>query len=119
MATVSGTVTGVNLLRAHGDYKWYELTSSFAVYTASSDSAAIAAVPTAINNFTKNGKTVTLLSAITGPPGKNATGVDVFASSTVTVDGATLEFDLGSGVTTEANTSASTGVGIVVAIKES
>lgn len=122
MTTIEGTVTGVQLVYASfgglGTRKTYHLTCDFGAYTASSDDAAVLTVPTVIGNFTKNGKTVTLRSAMAGQPGKTAAGAAVYASPTVTVDGTSLEFNLG-GVTAEADCAASSGVGIFVNIDES
>lgn len=121
MATVAGTVTGCHLVQGSfgGDgRKTYHLVASFAVYTASSDSAAITTANTAIGSFTKNGKTVTLRSAIAGQAGKTEAGTLVYAAPTVTVNGTSLEFNLG-GVTAEADCAACAGVGILVTVDES
>jgi hypothetical protein len=122
MTTIEGTVTGVQLVSASfgglGSRKVYHVTASFGAYTASGDDAAILTLPTVIGNFTKNGKTVTLRGAMPGQPGQTAAGAAVYASPTITVDGASLEFNLG-GVTAEANCAASVGVGIYVAVDES
>lgn len=122
MSTIAGTITNCHLVQAPfgtgGSRKVYHLTASFGQYTAASDDAAITDVPTAIGNFTKNGKTVTLRSAVGGQPGRAADGASVYASPQITVNGNSLEFNLG-GVTAEANCAASSGVGIIVVVDES
>ncbi len=120
MAVVSGTVTGCQLVRSAGmglgNRKTYFVTADFAVYTASSDSGALTTLNTTIQSATKNGKTVTLRQACGGQPGVNASGA-VYALN-VTVNGTSLEFDLGS-TTAEANTAACSGVGFYVTVDES
>lgn len=127
MATVNATVDGVHLIQASNSYddgtkprKAYVLTLSFAVYTAGADSAQLTGVPTIIGNFTKNGKTFNVRSAAGFTAGRNATGVAVYTSPTITNSSGTLTFDLCSSVTgLEADTSASKGVQIIVVGDES
>jgi hypothetical protein len=122
MSTVTGTIKEVNLVQGAtnglGARKTYLVTANFAVYTASSDSGALAAVNTAIADATKNGKTITLRQAMGAGPGKtNVSGAAVYALN-VTVSGATLTFDLG-GTTAEADTPACSDVGFFVSVDES
>lgn len=121
MATITGTIKAVNLLRGAsnaGGRKQYEVIADFAAYTASTDDAALAGVPAAIQNITKNGKTLTLLGSCGGQPGLDSSGNPVYASPEVTVSGTTLAFNLG-GVTAEADAAACTGVGLIVSVLES
>ncbi len=122
MATVTGTLKEVNLVQSAtnglGNRKTYLVTANFAIYTASSDSGALAAVDTAIAAATKNGKTITLRQAMgAGPGATDVAGAAVYALN-VTVSGSTLTFDLG-GTTAEANTAACSNVGFFVSVDES
>lgn len=123
MATVAGTVTGVTLLSGPGtgagNRKVYEVAASFTVYTASSDSAQITGIQDRIEEITKSGKTLTLISAGPGNPGVNTAGVAVYAIMPVTNTSGTLAFELGSDATTEANTAACAGVKFICVVDES
>lgn len=123
MSTVAGTVTGVTLLSGPGtgagSRKVYEVAASFTTYTASSDSAQITGIQDRIEEITKNGKTLTLIGAAAGNPGVNTSGVAVYASATITNTSGTLAFELCSDATTEANTSACSGVKFICVVDES
>ena len=122
MATVSGTVTGIQLLTAGtglGARKVYEVSASFTVYTASADSAQITGIQDRIEEFTKSGKTLTLVSAMPGGPGVNTAGVAVYAITPVTNTSGTLAFELGSDASTEADTAACAGVKMLCTVDES
>jgi hypothetical protein len=125
MATVNGTIKSVDLVQAsfggRGARKTYHIGADYGIFTGSADTVILTGVTTKIQEHTRNGKTVTLRQAMSGQPGKNAAGADVYAiaDGVVTIDGASVSFKLG-GVTAEASTTtASTGVGFLITVDES
>ena len=107
MATIYGTILGVtNVKRADsgGARNTARLALSFGTYTAASDTASVSAVTTAISNTLRNGKTITLRSAICSGAGSDA-AQSVFTGA-ITVSGATMTFDLTNAAGTEVNVAA-------------
>lgn len=124
MATQTGTITGVSLLRASGARKTYVVTADFPAYTGASDDAKLAAVGAAIAAKTRNGKTNTLRGAICIAAGFDTAAQAVFfegaavAALTVSTD------DLTGNLTTLADveltsSTASVGVELAVVVDES
>lgn len=89
MATVTGTITGVTLIRSKesSGRKAYLLTANFGAYTGSSDTAQLSAVGATILAHTRNGKTVTLRGAL-----PMASGYDT-ANQAVYFTGAAVQAD--------------------------
>lgn len=78
MSVINGTITGVNLLKADGALKTYEVTCNFAAYTGSSDTATVTALGAAVLAHVRNGKTTTLKAVQCIGAGKDANAQDVF-----------------------------------------
>lgn len=121
MAAVTGTIQSVSLIDGPnaglGNVKKYRCMVDFAIYTTG-DIGTITGVTTTIQNQTKSGKTVSLLGATGGNPGKTAAGVAVYAREIFTVSGATIQCQLGT-VSAEATSAASEGVELTVIASES
>lgn len=124
MATITGTITGVTLLRASGSRKTYHVTADFGAYTGSADTAALAAVGATIAAKVRNGKTNTLISAVCVGAGRDTDGQAVhFAGAsvqalTVSTDALAGNLATAAGVEVEAAT-ASKGVELAVVVDES
>ena len=99
MAVIPGTVTGIThlntsaALNGNGDEKTVLVTADFAAYDASADTGSLAAIGTAIQNATRDGKTVTLRAAHGVGPGVSDGGADVFFGA-MTVSSDDLTFSL-------------------------
>lgn len=119
MATITGTISGVTLLRANKDRKSYLVSAGFAAYTGASDSAQLSAVGVAIAAKTRNGKTNTIRSACCVGAGLDTAAQSVFTGA-VTVSTDDLTFNLTNAAGTELTSStACSGVEIVVVVDES
>lgn len=126
MAVISGTITGVSLLRSKegSGRKAYLLTADFAAYTGASDTASLASVGATILAHTRNGKTVTLRGAVPIAAGKDTAAQDVYftgtaaAALTVSSDDLTGQLSNSSGTELTSST-ASKGVEICVIVDES
>lgn len=118
MATIAGTITGVRFVSESPTGKTndrvYEVTASFAAYTGASDSATVLAIPTAVQNATRNGKTFTLRYAMPAAAGVDTNAQDVYAGA-MTVSTNDLTFNLAVAAGTEiTSATASTGVRFLV-----
>lgn len=100
MAVVDGTITGVSLYETPGgpaengtgvEVQSCVITATFSG-TYASENAEILAVPTAIQNSRRDGKTVTLLQAMMEFPGDEAG--TVIGAKSVAVSTADLTMDL-------------------------
>lgn len=124
MATVSGTITGVSLLRAKGSRKTYLVSVNFGAYTGSADSADVKAVGAAITAHTRNGKTNTLRAGIAIGGGIDSNGQEIFLQGASSAALAVATDDLqgilsASGGTEVPTSTAATGVEIAVVVDES
>lgn len=125
MATASGTITGVSLLRSKegSGRKAYLLTVNFPAYTGASDTAAISAVGAAILAKTRNGKTVTLRGALPIAAGRDTADQAVYFTG-ASVQAATVSSDdltgnlSGADGTELTSATASKGVEICVIVDE-
>ncbi len=124
MANIDATITGVQLLHASpigvGARKVFLLMLSFAAYTGSGDTSRALACNTAIQNAQRNGKTVTVRAAASGPAGFDTAGQAVYVDTSISISGGDLTFDLATLDGTELTTAtASKGVGLIVVVDES
>lgn len=123
MATISGTIQGITLLRANGARKHYLITADFAAYTGASDTAAIAGVGAAITAQTRNGKTNTLVTgspAVPGGAGLDTNAQAVYFGGTIAKSTDDLTTNLCNASGTELTSStAAKGVEVIVAVDES
>ena len=122
MATINGTITGVNLLRAKDTFKVYEVTCTFPAYTGAADTATVTGLGAAILAKTRNGKTTTLKGAMCVGAGYDAaatplavyfTGAAAWAA-TISSDDATGNLSIEAG--TEITSTTGTTVGVVLAV---
>lgn len=127
MGTINGTITGVSLLRAKGDWKTYEVTCSFAAYTGSTDTATVTGLGAAILAKNHNGKTHTLKGVQCIGPGYDAaatplavyfTGTSAWAG-TISTDDATGHLAIAAGTEITSTTGTTTGVVLAVTVLES
>lgn len=126
MATISGTIKGVTLLRSqlNSGRKAYLLAVDFGAYTGASDDATIAGVGAEIAASTRSGKTVTLRGAVPVGPGYDTASQAVYftgaAVQALTVSSDALTGNLSNAAGTELTSStASKGVEICVIVDES
>lgn len=125
MATISGTVDGVQLVSGNvngvGGYKVYLCTCSFAAYTGSTDSMDIPGVGAAISAHVRDGKTRALVAGVIpvrAHAGLDTAGQAVYAG-TMTISSDSLLGNLTDAAQTELTTStACSGVGILVPVLE-
>jgi len=121
MATVNGTVTGVNLLSGEGtgagSRKVYEVAATFTIYT-SGDTGTITGLQDRIEEITKNGKTLTLISAAPAQPGTDGNGASAYVVIPVTNSSGTVTFGMGTQAQTAGNVAASTGVKLIAVVDE-
>lgn len=133
MATITGTIRGVNLksranqgagTTTRDHLEVWEVTADFAAYTGSSDDAALALVSATISDRARDGKTRTLLWAAPAYCGADAnnqavnfTGASV-AALTISTDSLTGELSSVDTVSTEvtATSGITYGVGILVGV---
>lgn len=129
MATINGTITGVQLLGttpsgAGALSKAFLITADFAAYTGASDDATITGVNTAIAAAERNGKTLTLRSAARFYSGYDTANQAVYVDTAITLSNQTttgdLAFDLANAAGTEltSTTGVSTGVPVIVVVDE-
>jgi hypothetical protein len=122
MATISGTIKDYKLLGKDPTGKtlretWL-LAVNFGTYSASADTAALAAVGAAIKAQAKDGKTRTLVAAHTMYPGTTVLGVAAYftaatlAALTISTDDLTGELSIVD--YTETDFTATTGMGVLV-----
>lgn len=123
MATIAGTITGVNVLYSSGlgsaPRKTYEVCVDFGAYTGAADDATIAGVGAAIAAKNRNGKTHTLRSAICIGPGFDTNKQAVYTGA-LTVSSDALNGNLAVAAGTEiTSTTACKGVRLAVVVDES
>jgi hypothetical protein len=126
MATISGSIKGVTLLRSalNSGRKAYLLAVDFGAYTGAADTAALANVGATILAATRSGKTVTLRGALPIAPGYDTAAQAVYftgaAAQALTVSSDSLTGNLSGADGTELTSStASKGVEICVIVDES
>lgn len=129
MATINGTITGVNLLRAsaNGALKTYQVSCEFAAYTGSSDTATVTGLGAAILSHVRNGKTMTLKGVQCISAGKDAAAapLDVFFTgtsawaATISSDDATGHLAVAAGTEITSTTGTTKGVELAVTVLES
>jgi len=109
MATIAGTVKGINLLKESfaGEKIAVALVSfTLGAYTAASDNGQLTAISTAIANQRRDGKTITLKGACMA--GRGLQGTTEYETGTWAVSGSDLTFNLNN--TSAAETDAASGV---------
>lgn len=133
MATINGTIRGINLVNkafngagttTRDKTEVYFVTADFAAYTGSTDDAALAAVGAAISARIRDGKTRTLAWAGPAMAGCDANNQAVnfcgtsVAALTISTDDLTGELCSVNTVSTEVTSTSGTtvGVGIMVAV---
>jgi len=121
MATIAGTITGLNCLSkppntgGAGREVW-EMVVSFAAYTGASDDASIAGVGAACTASMKDGLTRTLRSGSAGKAGADTADQAVYsACTTVSTDALTGNLAVAAG-TEITSATASTGVTMIVIV---
>lgn len=122
MATIAGTIGNVSILAreknpAGGARGLARLAVNFAAYTGSGDDAAVNAIPTAIANSLRNGKTITLRGAATLYPGSDAAQAVYFGGASVsaaTISGANATGNLTNAAGTELTSSVATTVPVTI-----
>ena len=96
MATITGTIASVTNVRRNdtpdGAMNTARLFCNFAAYTGSSDSGALSAIPTAIAGMLRNGKTITVISAMC--VGAGSDGTQGIYTGAITISGANATFNL-------------------------
>lgn len=123
MAVISGTITGVKLLTAtHGGTGARAsalLTVHFGTYSGAADTAIISAIPTAIQNTTRNGKTVTLRSGSCVAAGRDTNNQAVYTGAlTVSTNDLTTELANAAGTELTSSTATVSPVSVIVAYDE-
>jgi len=127
MSTVTGTLTGVQLVSASpegvGARKVYLLTYNFGAYTGASDSGTVTGVAAAISSHVRNGKTNAMIAGVIpfcAFPGQDTNGQAIYIGTT-TISTNDLTFNLTDAAQTEVTTSTATlsPVGLLVAVTES
>lgn len=123
MATIAGTVNGVQILQKSwsgvGARSVALLTVDFGAYTGASDDATITGLDALIQNQTRNGKTVTIRGGVCAFPGKDTNDQAVYTGAIAASGGTALTFNLAVAAGTEITAAtASKGVGVMVAYDE-
>lgn len=110
MATVYGTILGVVNVKRNdtpdGARNVARIAVDFGAYTGSSDSGAVSAVTTAIQNSLRNGKTATIRSAICSGAGSD--GTQAIYTGAITVSSPNMTFDLTNAAGSELTSSVAT-----------
>lgn|SRR5512147_1145665 len=122
MTTIAGTVGNCSILESFknpygGTRLLAKMSVNFAAYTGSSDDAAVNAIPTAVQNTRRNGKTFTLRGACTLYPGSDGTQAVYFSGASVsaaTISGANATGNLTNSAGTELTSSVATTVPVTV-----
>ena len=125
MATASGTITGVSLLRAKESLKTYLVTVDFAgSYTGASDTAEVANLGATIASHVRNGKSCTLKSVQCIGAGKSGsteaffTGTAAWAA-TISSDAATGQLSVAACTEHSSLSEKTVGVELAVTVLES
>lgn len=133
MATIAGTIRGINLLHraekgagttTRDQTEVWEVSADFAAYTGSTDDASLAGVGAAISARARDGKTRTLKAAMPMYSGADANNQAVdfagasVAALTISTDDLTGELVAVNTVSTEvtATSGVTKGVGIAVCV---
>lgn len=110
MATIYGTIIGITNIRRNdtpdGARNVARIACNFAAYTGSSDSGGVSAIPTALAACLRNGKTITIRSAICSGAGSD--GAQAVYTGAITVSSPNMTFDLTNAAGAELTSSVAT-----------